>query len=171
MSFGESGRRVIILLSDGADGSADLIDEVLAELNRQDIIVYTIGFGGVDVNYMTYIAQSCGGQFMQAESTEVLGQIYAQIGTTLTNDYVLEFEAMNEPEEFLRNMEVSLTGEDAFAQEEYHVGVSPEDIAAEQGQEPLANYFRQIGGSGVDAAEQGASQEETDGQNGGEDGF
>ncbi len=171
MLSGESGRRVIILLSDGADGSADLIDEVLAELNRQDIIVYTIGFGGVDVNYMTYIAQSCGGQFMQAESTEVLGQIYAQIGTTMTNDYVLEFEAMNEPEEFLRNMEVSLTGEDAFAQEEYHVGVSPEDIAAEQGQEPLANYFRQIGGSGVDAAEQGASQEETDGQNGGEDGF
>ncbi len=174
MLAAESGRRVIILLSDGADGSSDMIDEVLAELNRQNIIVYTIGFGGVDVAYMEYIAQSCGGQFLQAESTEVLGQIYAQIGTTMTNDYVLEFEAVHEPEEFLRDLKVSLADEDAFAEEEYHVGVSPEDIAKEQGQEPLANYFRQIGGSGAeepDTQNQDAQDQDADGQNGGQNGF
>ncbi len=168
MLSAESGRRVIILLSDGADGSSGMIDEVLAELNRQGIIVYTIGFGGVDADYMTYIAQSCGGQFLQVESTEVLGQIYAEIGAAMTNDYVLEFEAVHDPEEFLRNLEVKLAEDNAFDAEEYHVGVSPEEIEEEQGQEPLANYFRQIGGSG--ALSEDENEENAQDQNGGEDG-
>ena len=96
MLASESGQKIIILLSDGADGSPELIEEVLDELNRKNIIVYTIGFDGADSSYLSYIAQRCGGQFIQAASSEVLGTIYADIGRTMSNDYVLEFTASQE---------------------------------------------------------------------------
>lgn len=143
----ETGTKVIILLSDGADGSANQIEDVLDELNGQNICVYTIGFGGADTEYLSYIASRCDGKFIQADSSEVLGQIYSAVGEYMVNDYIIEFEIIAEPDDFSRNVKVAVDINDAFDEKEYCVGVSYEQIADEQNQEPLANYFRQIGGS------------------------
>ena len=142
-----TGRRVIILLSDGEDGNAEMIDEVLDELVRKDIYVYTIGFGGADTEYLSYIARKCGGKYIQADSSSMLREIYSSIGEYMTNDYVIEFKVVTEPEKFTRTIKVMTDINDAFAEREYCVGVPYDAIKAEQDREPLADYFEQVGGS------------------------
>lgn len=146
-----SGRRVIILLSDGEDGNAAMIDEVLDELVRKDIYVYTIGFGGADTEYLSYIARKCRGKFIQADSSSMLGEIYSSVGEYMTNDYVIEFNVVTEPEKFTRRIRIMTDMNDAFAEQEYHIGVSYEEIEAEQDRTPLADYFQQVGGSLMEA--------------------
>lgn len=143
----KTGRRVIILLSDGEDGNTEMIDEVLNELVREEIYVYTIGFGGADTEYLSYIAKKCGGKYIQADSSSMLREIYSSIGEYMKNDYVIEFKAVTEPEKFSRTIKVLTDINDAFAQREYCVGVSYDAIEAEQDREPLADYFEQVGGS------------------------
>lgn len=144
---GESGKKIVILLSDGADGDASRIDAVLENLKRKNIYVYTIGFGGADTEYLSYIATSCGGKFIQADSSEVLGEIYSAIGEYMVNDYIIQFTVVMDPDNYSRVVNVSVDVNDAFAEREYHVGVPYEDIENETGETPLADYFWQIGGS------------------------
>jgi len=144
---GKSGKKIVILLSDGADGSGNMIDDVLDELKRRNIYVYTIGFGGADTEYLSYIARKCDGKFIQADSSGMLSEIYSTIGEYMVNDYVIQFTVVTDPEEFTRTIEVSVDVNDAFSERTYHVGVPFEEIEAEQFERPLADYFRQIGGS------------------------
>lgn len=144
---GKSGRKVIILLSDGEDGNAGMIDEVLDDLKRRNIYVYTIGVGGADTEYLSYIARKCDGKFIQADTSEVLGEIYSAIGQYMVNDYVIEFTVTQSPEEFSRYVKVTVDVDDAFAEREYHVGVSYDEIESQRYERPLADYFQQVGGS------------------------
>lgn len=147
----ESGRRVVILLSDGEDGNAAMIDEVLDELVSRQIYVYTIGFGGADTEYLSYIARKCGGKFIQADSSSMLAEIYSSVGQYMANDYVFEFNVVTEPEKFTRTIKILTDVSDAFAEREYHVGVPYDAIEAEQERTPLADYFQQVGGSLMEA--------------------
>ncbi len=147
------GRRVIILMSDGMDGSAGIIDEVLDDLKRKNIYVYTIAFGGADADYLTYIAKQCGGKCIQAESSQMLSEIYATIGQYMVNDYMIEFTAVKDLEDYSRNIKITFDKKDAFAQKDYNVGVSLEEILSEEGVRPLANYFQEVGGSDMNTEE------------------
>ena len=140
-----SGRKIIILMSDGQDGTP--IDDVLEELNRKNIYVYTIGFGGADSTYLSYIAEKCGGKFIQADSSEMLKEIYVAVGEYMMNDYILEFTAKTDIDNFDRNLKITLNENGIFVEPEYHIGVSLEEIQAEDGLLPWADYFQQIGGS------------------------
>ncbi len=144
---GKSGKKIIILLSDGADGSGYMIDTVLDDLKLKNIYVYTIGFGGADTECLSYIAKKCDGKFIQADSSSVLSEIYSTIGEYMVNDYVIEFTVTQDPLEFTRIVEVSVDVNDAFSERTYHVGVPLDKIEAEQYEKPLADYFRQVGGS------------------------
>ncbi len=151
----ESGRRIIILLSDGEDGDTSRIDAVLEELNRKDIYVYAIGFGGADTEYLSSIASRCQGKFIQADSSGMLGEIYAAIGEYMVNDYIIQFNVETEPDQFTRTVYVSIDVNDAFAEKEYYVGVPLSDILEEDQMEPLADYFVQVGGSQTNGQEGG----------------
>ena len=143
----EEGKKVVILLSDGEDGDAGRIEEVLTALKQNNIYVYSIGFGGADTEYLSYIASRCGGKFLQADSSKVLGEIYRSIGNYMDNDYVLEFTAGTQTEDFSRFLEITSDINDAIADEDYHVGVPYDEILKEDTQTSLADYYRQIGGS------------------------
>lgn len=140
-----NGRKIIILMSDGQDGTP--IDDVLEELKRKNIYVYTIGFGGADSSYLSYIAEKCGGKFIQADSSEMLKEIYVAVGEYMMNDYILEFTAKTDIDNFDRNLKITLNENGIFVEPEYHIGVSFEEIQAETGVQPWADYFQQIGGS------------------------
>ena len=144
---GKQGRKVVILLSDGEDGSANMIDGVLDDLKRKGISVYTIGVGGADTEYLSYIARKCGGKFIQADSSEVLGEIYSAIGEYMVNDYIIEFNAFMELEDFSRLIRITVDVDDAFAEKEYNVGVPLDAIEEEMYERPMADYFQQVGGS------------------------
>lgn len=80
----------------------------------------------------------------------MLGEIYSSVGEYMTNDYVIEFNVVTEPEKFTRTVKVLTDVNDAFAEREYNVGVPYEAIEAEQERTPLADYFQQVGGSRMD---------------------
>lgn len=140
-----SGRKIIILMSDGEDAS--YIDELLEELNRKNIIVYTIGFGGTNVEYLSNIATTCGGKFIYADTSDMLSEIYAAVGSYMVNDYILEFTAETDIDDFDRILKIVLDQEGVFAEKTYYIGVTPEEIAAEAGRRPQADYFQEVGGS------------------------
>lgn len=146
-----SGKKIIILMSDGVDGS--YIDDLLMELNQRNVIVYTIGFGGTNAEYLSHIAASCGGKFIYADSSQMLTEIYAAVGEYMVNDYVLEFTVETDTEEFDRVLEINLDKEGIFAEKNYHIGVTAEEIQAEEGMRPQADYFEEVGGSDMSAAE------------------
>ncbi len=143
----ETGRKIIILLSDGEDGDTSKIDEVLRKLHQSNILVYTIGFGGADTEYLSYIANSCKGKFVQALSSDMLGAVYDEIGSYMVNEYLIIFKAVTELDEFSRVCSVSLERNNLFAEKKYRVGVAYDEIKTEESQKPAADYFREIGGS------------------------
>ncbi len=142
-----SGRRIIILLSDGADGNPGGIDAVLDELSAQNICVYSIGFGGADTDYLSYIADRTGGKFLSADSSALLSDIYTSIGEYMVNDYILEFEAKTDIENFVRELQIRADTSGAVTDSRYNVGVSLEEILAEAGLTPAFNSYRETGGS------------------------
>ena len=146
-----SGKKVIILMSDGEDGS--YIEDLLKELNQKNIIVYTIGFGGINVEYLSHIATSCGGKFIHADSSQMLSEIYAAVGEYMVNDYILEFTAESDVDNYDRNLKITLDKEGIFAGRDYHIGVTFEEIQAEEGLRPQADYYQEIGGSDMNAGE------------------
>lgn len=137
-----SGRRIIILLSDGADGNPDSIDQVLSDVNSAGITVYTIGFGGADSEYLTKIASRCGGKYFEAYSSEFLSEIYNSIGSSMANDYVIEYLALEKPEEYDRDFRVILKKAEVSARRGYTVGVSADEIPSEPTR--IFGAFRQI---------------------------
>ncbi|MBQ8509989.1 MAG: VWA domain-containing protein [Clostridia bacterium] len=144
---GRGGRKVIILLSDGVDGSGNMIDTVLEELRLKNIYVYTIGITGADSQYLSYIADYCGGKFLRADDSSLLSEIYSSIGEYMANDYVLEFVATQDLEDFSRYLRITTDTLNATSNSEYDVGVSADEIADEALLTPLYDCFRQIGGS------------------------
>lgn len=141
---GESGRRVIILLSDGMVGDDNSMDSITAEIKREGITLYAIGIEGADSVKLTSIANACGGKYVEARSTEMLTEIYASIGNSMVNDYILEYCVTDKLEEFDRDFEIVLKKSDAFAIGQYNVGVKAEDI--EDGDDTkYFGMFRQIG--------------------------
>ena len=125
-----------------------MIDSVLDDINKQGITVYTIGVGsGIDTEYLSSIASRCGGRFLQADSTAQLTEIYLQLGTYVTNDYIIEFTAVTDLENFSRYVRISADVVYGAAEEEYSVGVPYEDILAEDERTPMTDYIYQVGGS------------------------
>ena len=137
-----SGRKIIILLSDGADGSVDRIDQVLQSVNIAGITVYTIGFGGADSDYLTKIATSCGGKYYEAYSSDLLSEVYDAIGSSMANDYILEYLVTENPEEYDRNFNVTLKKSNTAARKNYRVGIGADEIDDDQSRSYGA--FRQI---------------------------
>lgn len=143
----ETGRKIIILLSDGEDGDTSKIDGVLRQLHQSNIYVYTIGFGGADTEYLSYIANSCKGKFIQAKSSDMLDAVYAEIGSYMVNEYLIIFNAVTELDDFSRICSVSLERSHLLAEKNYHVGVDYDEIKTEETKKPAADYFREFGGS------------------------
>lgn len=145
--IGVGGRKVIILLSDGCDGDTSGIDAALDALRMNNIYVYTIGFGGADSEYLSYIADRTGGKYVSADSSGMLAEVYSSIGQYMTNDYIIEFKADTLPEEYSRHLSVEVSTSDAVSDSDYHVGVSYDEIKQEEGVVPMYDCFRQVGGS------------------------
>ena len=145
---GVPGRRIIILISDGSDGNPDGIDAVLESLQQHSICVYTIAFGGADTDYLSYIADSTGGKFLQSDTSTDISGLYEAIGEYMVNDYIIEFDATVAPEDFSRSIRVSLDDSHAVADSDYTVGVAYSSIVDEANLAPSYNAYRQTGGSG-----------------------
>lgn len=105
--------QVIILMTDGQDGSshsADEIDSTIGALAlKKGYIVYVLGMGGgIDADYLTAIASSTGGQFIYSPSESQLDSLYTFIHGTLKNQYKITFTATDTLTTSDRKLTVSL---------------------------------------------------------------
>ena len=70
------GARTVLLMTDG-QSSLDM--GVVQQLAAQGIVVHTIGFGQVDDNLLQTIADATGGQYIRADSSSELENVYASL--------------------------------------------------------------------------------------------
>lgn len=95
----EAGRRVIILVTDGADTSSSVkMREAIERTWRSEIIVYSIGIGGpmgVDSGTLKKIAAETGGRAFFPRNEEDLDKAYAQIDEDLRSQYILAYSPAN----------------------------------------------------------------------------
>ena len=145
---GESGNRVIVLLSDGQDGSesAAMMDQVVNQLIQQGIVVYAVGFDFADSAYLTQICEATGGKFLRSETSQGLGSVYQTMERFLSQDYLLTFTVQADPQSYDRELRITMDG-GVYDEKEYAVGVSSERIEMENSMTPQSDYFQQTGGS------------------------
>ncbi len=92
-----SGRRAIILLSDGAQDGVKLKttrDQALSAVAGAQVPVFAIGEGkSLDVAYLTQVALSSRGRYLEAPKATDLVGLFASIGELLTSQFIVRFDA------------------------------------------------------------------------------
>lgn len=92
-----ASRRVVVLLSDGADfgGKSTMSrDEALAAAATVGVPFFTVAEGSdIDTEYLARLAQSTKGRGLEAPRPEDLANLYAGIGLLLRSQYVLKLDA------------------------------------------------------------------------------
>jgi VWFA-related protein len=95
----EAGRRVIILVTDGADTSSSVkMRDAIERTWRSEIIVYSIGIGGpmgVDSGTLKKIAAETGGRAFFPRTPQDLDTAYAQIDEDLRSQYITAYTPAN----------------------------------------------------------------------------
>ena len=90
----------IVLLSDGADvGSAATLKKVVSSAKAQHVRVFTVGLrsGAYDPTTLRAIAQQTGASYAEASSESQLASIYSQLGSRLSNEYLLQYRSLAAP--------------------------------------------------------------------------
>lgn len=107
---GNTGRRVLLALTDGRDcrepgacqsdfGSDRSLEETIAYANQYEQPVYVVGLGergggsfdGVDENVLRRLANETGGEYFYAPSASELSALYARLAGSLHEEYALTY--------------------------------------------------------------------------------
>ena len=113
-----SGARTMIVMT---DGQSDVDLSVVQAAADQGITIFTIGFGDVNDDLLQTIADMSGGQYLRADSSTELMNVYSSlqgiIGNTVTLTYTVEDTAEEERYFFLMDENRNLS-----VRREYYVG-------------------------------------------------
>lgn len=108
---GVSGRRAVVVLSDGiANRGAATIDQAIGAAGKAYVSVYVIGLGeDVRTARLERIAQETGGSYFFTPSAEGLTTIYETISRRIRNEYLITYET-GQRGEYLRSVAVTVSG-------------------------------------------------------------
>ena len=116
---GVSGRKAIIVLSDGLDNqSQSTADDVISGVSQSGITISAIGFGdagttgqtGLDEAALQSLADGTGGAYGFATAPEALKSLYEQQGRALQSEYQFTYVSPSTLRDGVnRNLTVSLT--------------------------------------------------------------
>jgi VWFA-related protein len=96
----ESGRRVVLVFTDGQDQTSELdYDAVFERARNQDFMVYAIGFHNRLINGQTFspdrklrqLAAETGGGYFELKATADLNSTFTRVADELHRQYVLGF--------------------------------------------------------------------------------
>jgi VWFA-related protein len=126
----ESGRKAIVLITDGADvGSSRRIEDAIDAAHKADAIIYGIyyvdgkAYGGAapanlhGQSVLRELSEETGGRFFRGDNRRPLKVIFDQIQQEMRSQYTLAFTSSNEGKEGgYRRLEVQLRSPDLTAQ-------------------------------------------------------
>jgi VWFA-related protein len=98
---GQVGRKVLILITDGADqGSHYKIREAIDEAHRADAIVYSIfyadpQFGGGNPGDLSKISEETGGRMFEVGRNQSLDRIFQAIQEEMRSQYTVAYSSTN----------------------------------------------------------------------------
>lgn len=91
-----NGVKVLVVLTDGQDNSSkSKWNEVVAIANNENIPIYIIGIGDVNIDTLTIIANSTKGKFYFTQSSNSLNTVYAEISKQVQAFYNLVYSSTN----------------------------------------------------------------------------
>jgi len=97
---GVSGRKAIIVLTDGMDNqSSSTANDVITGIGESGLSISAIGFGdtsvtgqaGLDEAGLTSLAGQAGGQYAFATDAQTLSTLYQQYGQSLQSEYAITY--------------------------------------------------------------------------------
>lgn len=134
---GVSGRKAIIVLTDGLDNqSQKTVDDVITAIGPSGLTISTIGFGdastasqaGLDESALRGLAEKSGGLYSYAADSASLSALYQQYGRTLQSEYAITYVSPSALRDGVnRNLSVSISNAGATTETLYNPGgVLPE---------------------------------------------
>lgn len=138
---GISGRKAILVLSDGLDNQSIATEEsIVSNVGPSGLTVSAIGFGdpsgtgqaGIDEAGLQSLTSRTGGQYAYVTDAATLTALYQQTGKAYQSEYAVTFVSPFTLRDGVnRNISVSLTGAPALAEGTYNPGgVLPEVTAS-----------------------------------------
>lgn len=90
------GVKVLVVLTDGQDNSSkSKWNDVVDKANKENIPIYIIGLGDVNIDTLTLIAKSTKGKFYFTQSSNSLNTVYAEISKQVQAFYNLVYSSTN----------------------------------------------------------------------------
>jgi hypothetical protein len=134
---GVSGRKAIIVLTDGLDNkSQSTPEDVIAGIGESGLTISAVGFGdastagqaGLNEAALKSLAEQSGGVYGYATNAEVLKALYQQQSRALQSEYRITYVSPSTLRDGInRNLTVSLSGTPVTAEGRYNPGgVLPE---------------------------------------------
>lgn len=130
VSYDPEASQYILLMTDGQDGDDPSTEEIYSQIGdvaaRKGYVVYVLGMGSdIEVDYLSTIASSAGGQFVYAATDAQLESLYQFIHGTMQNQYEITFTAKDTLT--AQNRRVSVTMKDNNAGDSKFYSVTDKD--------------------------------------------
>ncbi len=127
-------RRVVILLSDGAQDGVPLTispQDAIASAASGGTPFFAVGEGnGIDRTYLQSLADATNGQYLEAPDPSGLSDLYAGIGQLLRSQYVVTFDATNAHDGSTLTLQLTAAGQTVSTSAAFSLpaGFAPEGV-------------------------------------------